>query len=257
AALRRARPDADPASFLRLIQDPVAGESALAQFVDEVTVKETFFLRDRWQLDSIEWRALCRTGKTIRVWCAACATGEEAYSLALLASEEFAPKEPPVRILATDISRAAIAAAEVGVYRGRAVRAVEPRLLERYFEPSGNRVAVAAALRRLVVFATHNLIRDPIPPRGEALFDVVICRNVFIYFDSKTTEELAGRLAQAVAPGGTLVLGAADAGVTSRLARLADPSEPSRSAPPAPRRDRLGETLRAADAGLRSEALGG
>src|SRR5581483_8222947 len=62
AALRRARPDADPASFLRLIQDPVAGESALAQFVDEVTVKETFFLRDRWQLDSIEWRALCRTG---------------------------------------------------------------------------------------------------------------------------------------------------------------------------------------------------
>jgi chemotaxis methyl-accepting protein methylase len=232
AALGRAHPGTDPASFLRLAADPVVGPRLLAELVDEVTIKETSFLRDRRQLESIDWPALHADVGTIRVWCAACATGEEAYSLAMLAAEAFAPRVPPVDILGTDISGAAIAAAERGVYRERAVRTIEPPLLERYFERKETGVTVGAALRGRVRFAVHNLVHDPIPPLGERAFDLIVCRNVLIYFDSETTDGLLTRLSQAVDPGGALLLGAADAlaGATRRLARLTE--IPAKASPP-------------------------
>jgi chemotaxis protein methyltransferase CheR len=235
AALGRAHPGTDPASFLRLATDPAEGPRVLADLVDEVTIKETSFLRDRRQLESIDWRALHAHVGTIRVWCAACATGEEAYSLAMLAAEAFAPDVPPVDILATDISSAAIAAAERGIYRERAVRAIEPLLLERYLARVGAGVTVGATLRGHVRFAVHNLVHDPIPPLGERPFDLIVCRNVLIYFDSETTDGLLTRLSQAVAPGGALLLGAADAlsGATRRLARLTEtPAKPPLPAMP-------------------------
>ncbi|HKP17425.1 MAG TPA: CheR family methyltransferase [Gaiellaceae bacterium] len=236
AALARAHPGTDPASFLRLTNESPDGQRLLARLVDEVTIKETSFLRDRRQLESIDWRALHERVGAIRVWCAACATGEEPYSLAMLAAEAFSPGAPPVDILATDISAAAIAAAERGVYRERAVRAVEPILFDRYFERAGNEVAVGTALRKGVRFGVHNLVRDPIPPVGERPFDLIVCRNVLIYFDSETTDRLVTQLSQAVATGGALLLGAADAlsGATRRLARLTDePAGQRRRAPEA------------------------
>ena len=81
----------------------------------------------------------------IRVWCAACATGEEAYSLALLACEAFAPADPPVRILATDISGAALEASRAGRYRERALRSVSPALRQRYFDQDGDALVVGDA----------------------------------------------------------------------------------------------------------------
>lgn len=100
AALRRALPDTGPERFLEIARDPLARQHALATLIDEVTIKETSFLRDRAQLDAIDWhglhdRARAAGRDTIRIWSAACATGEEPYSLALLASEAFGTTEPP------------------------------------------------------------------------------------------------------------------------------------------------------------------
>src|SRR5260370_39877707 len=131
AALRRAAPELDPGAFIRAVSDPVRGRDLVERLIDEVTVQETSFARDRGQLDSIPWHSLLRSAQAtgsavIRVWSAGCATGEEPYTLALLAAEAFAPVPPPVDVLGTDISSRAVAAAAAGRYRERAVRPLHP-----------------------------------------------------------------------------------------------------------------------------------
>jgi chemotaxis protein methyltransferase CheR len=227
SALARAAPNGDALSFLRAAEDPVWGRDAVARLVDQVTIKETSFFRDRRQLDAVAWRLLLERAHAagsgeIRVWSAACATGEEPYTLALLASEAFAPGEPPVRILGTDISTQALEGALAGCYRERAVRAVEPALRRRYFLEDDGRFVVGERIRRLVQFAPHNLAHDPIPPLGEGLFDLIICRNVLIYFDGETVERVIQGLERAMRPDGMLILGSADTlcGTIRRLEQI-------------------------------------
>jgi chemotaxis methyl-accepting protein methylase len=229
AALRRVGPSMDATRFLH-----AGGDAALLQrLVDEVTVKETFFFRARQEFDVIDWRrlherALAAGSAQVRVWVAATATGEEAYTLALLASEAFAPGRPPVSILATDISTRALDAARRGSYGHRALRMLDPRSRERYFVPEGDGIAVGDDLRRLIEFRHHNLVQYAAPPLGDERFDLIACRNVLIYFDGDTVERVIGTLEGALAPAGTLVLGAADrlCGSARRLARL-DDGEPA------------------------------
>ena len=215
SAVARVAPGGDPTTFMRSAGDPIEGPRAIAKLLDEVTIKETSFFRDRAQLDAIPWRPLLARAQAsgsqqIRVWCAACATGEEAYTLALLAYEAFAPAEPPVRILATDISNAALDATRAGRYRPRSLRTVAPGLLQRYFEPEGEQRLVGEKLRSVVQLAQHNLATGTMPPLGETAFDVILCRNVLIYFDGTTADHVIGGLRSALRPQGTLILGSAD-----------------------------------------------
>jgi tetratricopeptide (TPR) repeat protein len=131
--------------------------------------------------------------------------------LALLAQEAFGSTSPPIRILATDISGAALAAARAGRYRPRAVRELNDTLLERYFTPAGDGYEVDGSLRTAIEFRRHNLVHDPIPPLGAGPFELIVCRNVLIYFEARTVDTLVSSLEQALSPGGTLLLGAADA----------------------------------------------
>jgi chemotaxis protein methyltransferase CheR len=217
SALRRAAPGLEPAGFLSAASEPIRGRHLVDRLIDEVTVQETAFARDRFQLDAIPWHGLLASARAagaarIRVWSAGCATGEEPYTLALLATEAFAPAPPPVDVLGTDISRAALTAAAAGRYRERAVRAVGATARHRYLErqPDGDYL-VTGRLRGLVRFRHHNLARDPVPPPGEVAFDLVICRNVLIYFDAAASERIIRLLDGAVRPGGKLLLGATDA----------------------------------------------
>ncbi len=278
-ALARAADETDPAVFLRLAADPLRRSQALGRLIDEVTVGETFFLRDRTQLETIDWHgARERAGsRPIRVWSAACSTGEEPYSLAMLATEAFYPASAPVRILATDISQQALDAARLGVYRSRSIRELDPALRLRYLREDGPRSVVDHVLRGLVVFARHNLVGDPIPPLGEEAFDVIVCRNVFIYFEPETSERVLAGLERALRPGGQLILGAADALFRSTLQataaaaeqRAPRPARPKRPRPPERRaarklrvvpdavgvREYVAAALRAADAGRLDEGL--
>ena len=217
AALRRAAPGLEPEAFLDAASDPVRGPALVQRLVDEVTIQETTFVRDRGQLDSIAWRSLGDSARAagspaIRVWSAGCATGEEPYTLALLAAEAFQAMQPPVDVLGTDISGPALAAAADGRYRERAVRALDGRLRGRYFQslPDGSYL-VGEALRRRVRFRRHNLARDPVPPPGEAGFDLIVCRNILIYLDTPVVGRVIALLTEALRPDGILLLGAADA----------------------------------------------
>lgn len=237
AALARLRPPLDADAFLRSSAGG-ATHGLLERLIDEVTVNETFFFRQREELDAIDWRSLHETARkagseTIRVWVAACATGEEAYTLAMLASEAFGTTAPPVSILATDISTDALDRARLGRYRGRTIRTLEGRRRERYFGPDGDGLAVGEALRRIVEFRRHNLVKDPVPAPAGRRFDLIACRNVLIYFDVETVERAISTLEGSLARGGMLLLGAADrlCDSASRLARPAA-ARPTRSQPP-------------------------
>jgi chemotaxis protein methyltransferase CheR len=216
SALRRAAPGLGPDAFLREAADPVRGPAAVARLVDEVTTQETTFARDRRQFDAIDWPELLRQASAggdtgIRAWSAGCATGEEPYTLALLATEAFAPVTVPVDVLGTDISGAALAAARTGHYRPRAVQGLDSVLRQRYLtRDRDGSYRVGGRLRGMVRFRRHNLIRDPIPPAGEAPFDLIVCRNVLIYFEPPVARRLMSAFERAVRPGGMLILGAVD-----------------------------------------------
>ena len=217
AALRRAAPELEPGAFVRAAADPVGGRDLMQRLIDEVTVQETAFVRDRAQLDSIPWSDLLCSAQeagspVIRVWSAGCATGEEPYTLALLAAEALAVEHPPVDVLGTDISSRALAAGQAGRYRERAVRGLDDRLRRRYLrQQEDGTYLVGDDLRKLVRYRRHNLARDPLPPPGEAGFDVITCRNVLIYFEEPAAERVLERLDHSLRPGGKLLLGAADA----------------------------------------------
>jgi chemotaxis protein methyltransferase CheR len=244
AAIARAAPETDAAAFLRLATDPVWGRETVAKLVDEVTIKETSFFRDRRQLDAISWRLLLERARSagaseVRVWSVACATGQEPYTLAILAHEAFAPFEPPVRVLGTDIAASALEVALAGRFSERQLRGVDPHVRRRYFEEHGEGVVVTARIRTAVEFRPHNLARDPVPPLGEGSFDLILCRNVLIYFDGETVERVIESLEGALAPGGMLILGSADTlcGTARRLARIgAEPESRRERRPAEPRR---------------------
>jgi chemotaxis protein methyltransferase CheR len=217
AAVSRAAPGLDPGTVLAMMSDPAASGALLDRLIDEVTTRETTFSRDRGQLDTIRWHDLLRTARaagsrTIRVWSAGCASGEEPYTLALLADQAFGPMPAPVEVLGTDISGAAVAAATAGRYRERAIRALAQPERDRYLVRRADGSYLAGErLRRLVRFRGHNLVRDPIPPAGEAAFDLVVCRNVLIYFERPRATRVIELLGQSLRAGGRLLLGASDA----------------------------------------------
>ncbi|HZV75872.1 MAG TPA: CheR family methyltransferase [Conexibacter sp.] len=216
AALAKLDPPVDAAGALRAARNPTTGEAFVASLLEAVAVHETFFFRQREDLDAIDWPTLLANARAdgsegVRVWVAGCSTGEEAWTLAILASEALGAS-PPLALLATDLSAAALRRAERGRYGGRSVRQVEAPLRERHFGRDGAHLLVGEPLRRLAAFRRHNLVTDATPVER---FDLVLCRNVLIYFDPPTVERVVERLEGTLAPGGMLLLGAAD-----RLCRL-------------------------------------
>jgi chemotaxis protein methyltransferase CheR len=183
--------------------------------VDAMTTNESFFFRDRVPFDNFRKVILPqllqarKDVRRIRIWCAACSTGQEPYSLAMLLDEEAHRLTGwNVDILATDLSRSVIAAARGGVYTQFEVqRGLPISQLLRYFRQEGDRWRINEHLRSRVRFEEFNLLYD----YGElGLFDVIFCRNVLIYFDVPMKQKVLNRLARIIAPDGYLVLGTAE-----------------------------------------------
>lgn len=271
AALLRINPNL--AADELLIGSLTPHSPAIRQLVEELTVQETFFFRQDVSLRALDWRKIVerarqRGDERARVWVAACATGEEAYTLAILASEAFYPSRAPVEIVGTDISRTAIDRARIGVYGRRSLRSLDDPSRDRYFTRHGNGTAVCEGLRGMVSFEAHNLVDEQPPsasrPHG---FDVITCRNVLIYFDEPTVERVVALLERSLAPGGELHLGAADrlcvSAQTLRRLDAQGPGEPVPERPPRylrvvphrrPRSDMAGRRQRSRDA-ARSVAI--
>jgi chemotaxis methyl-accepting protein methylase len=169
------------------------------------SVPHTWFLRDREQLEDVV-EHLARQGPRTtpaNVWVAGCATGEEAYSVAMLAHGSGIP----LHILATDINKRALATASRGRYGAWSVRALSPAQREVLATPDGL-FQVPEFLRALVSFEAHNLAL--VPPRIAGGWDAIVCRNVLIYFTRRKAEETVRRLRASLAKHGRLLLGVSD-----------------------------------------------
>lgn len=178
-----------------------------------VVVGETFLFRDAqlWQLvESTLLPGLATLGGPVWMWSAGCSTGEEAYTLAMLAHRTYG--KDGYRVIGTDINPKAIAAARVGVYGQWSLRGVSPERRLSLCAGGAQAVRVPEDIKALVRFETHNLNDESnYPPAGMNSFELVVCRNVLIYMTTSARDEIVRRLAACVAPGGVLILGHGEA----------------------------------------------
>lgn len=169
----------------------------------------TEFFRDPPTWESLASEVLpalvdrARSGGTIRVWCAGCASGEEAYTMAIALAELGAPLER-VEILGTDLDPDSVQLAEAGTYDAARMENVDAARRARFFKTEAGSFRVNDDLHRAVEFRVHDLTRDP-PPPGP--FDVIVCRNVLIYFDDSLQAQVLAAFEACIAPSGILFLG--------------------------------------------------
>jgi chemotaxis methyl-accepting protein methylase len=209
----RARGCPDYAAYRQLLcRDP----AEYGPLLDALTINLTRFFRDATTFQAIQEKLLpellqCRASKRrLRVWSAGCAAGEEAYSLAIILRECLGTDLPRWRleILATDLDSKVLDKARQGLYDSFSFQGLAPHYqpwAERYFTPGPQR-QLAAEVRGMVTFQQHNLIQDPPPPD----LDLILCRNVLIYFDRPQQDRLYPAFHQALRADGCLVLGKAE-----------------------------------------------
>ena len=192
------------------------GELERQRLLDGVTVQETHFFRNTPQMEALRRRVLpellrraAGRDRPLTIWSAGCSTGEEPYTLAMLLLElsPMLASQAKARIVATDVSAEALRAARRATYTGRTLESAPPMVRDRWFEPrGGGALVVKEQVTRLVELQLHNLVTDP-PPFGPGEVDLIVCRNVTIYFNRATTGLLVGSFHDSLAEGGYLLLG--------------------------------------------------
>jgi chemotaxis protein methyltransferase CheR len=209
------------ADYLRRLRDDCAEIDAL---VGELTIGETYFFRQIEHFDllrTVILPDLLRTNREtreLRIWSAGCATGAEPYSVAILLAQDFAGvmDDWRVTILGTDINPDFLAQARAGRFSRWALRDVPENILSSYFLRDGNQWILHPAIRDAVSFRYHNLTEYPAHPSTDGLpFDLILCRNVMIYFSADRIRRLAQRFHELLRPGGWLLPGHAEYGLDS------------------------------------------
>jgi chemotaxis protein methyltransferase CheR len=202
----------DPAQYAeRLAGD----DAALDDLIGELTVGETYFFREPAHFQFIQQHILPDlrvrrgSGHKVRAWSAACATGEEAYSLAILFEQNGLEN---AHLAATDITRAALAKARQAIYGPWSLRGESPLAAVPFLTPVGKEYRLAEKIRQRVSFAHLNLALDAYPSFAAGLWgmDLILCRNVLIYFDGETVRRTAQRLHATLAEGGWLITASSD-----------------------------------------------
>ena len=212
-AMARTGLDDDVLGYRRLLE---TDDGALDDLLAELTVGETYFFREPSQFQFIRHTVLPeirqRRGRdhVLRAWSAGCASGEEAYSLAILLLEEGLAGQ--CRLLATDLSRATLVKARRGIYGAWSLRGEGALAARPYLHGHGNHYVVDEVVRRLVTFDQLNMALDfdPACATGVRGMDLILCRNVLIYFDHKTVRTVARRLYESLAEGGWLITASTD-----------------------------------------------
>ena len=184
------------------------------QLHHDLLISVTQFFRDRPVWDYLAARVIPQLiaqalpQGELRCWVTACATGEEAYSLAILLDEAIALSAKPLefKIFATDIDRIALNQANQGIYRKSAIAKIEPERLQRYFVSKDGSYQVVRQLREKILFAPHDLTRDA----GFTRMNFVSCRNILIYFQTQLQQKVLGNLHYSLVPQGILFLGEAE-----------------------------------------------
>ena len=215
AGMRRAMATlrlSDPDDLLRATETPGEVRDVV---LAELTVGESYFFRDAAQLDLLRSQILpdrmhsADAARPLRVWSAGCASGEEPYTIAIMLREAGWPHT--AQIVGTDVARPRLDAARRARYTRWALRGVAEERIDANFRRNGNYFELDRSVRESVEFRALNLVHDDYSSVAAGMsFDLVLCRNVMIYFDLPTVARLAARLLDSLAPDGWLVLGASD-----------------------------------------------
>ncbi|HVR85254.1 MAG TPA: protein-glutamate O-methyltransferase [Planctomycetota bacterium] len=200
----------DYEAYLDLLLADPSGEE-IVHLLDVISTNVTSFFREESHFQVLSeiasrWRAEKRT--RLRLWSAACSTGEEPYSMAMTLLEASEARPLDLKILATDLSTRALAWARAGTYSADKTAFVHRDFRTKYFDPDGRRASmlrVGSELRKTVTFARLNLAATPFPMSGP--FDAVFCRNVMIYFDAEVRRRLLAQIHTLLRPGGYLFVG--------------------------------------------------
>ena len=197
-----------------VLRNDISGEGELAWAIDNLTTNETYFLREKAQLmalieeiiPSLQARGGGAGAAPVSIWSAGCSSGEEPYSIVLLAQEAGLEPGRDLRVYASDISRQMLHKARRGVYREASFRQTDPFLREKYFSEKDGLFRISDEIKKHVSFAHLNLLDEA---RSALLgsLDVVLCRNVIIYFDVETKRRVVRTFHQKLKPGGFLLLG--------------------------------------------------
>ncbi|EXJ16902.1 Chemotaxis protein methyltransferase CheR [Imhoffiella purpurea] len=186
-----------------------------SRVIDAMTTNETSWFRDTYPFEilrQVVLPELAAKQKPIKVWSAACSSGQEPYSIAMVVAEwegTFPPKNTSVSILATDLSESVLSEARSGVYDGLSiVRGLSTERRQRFFETVENGHRIKSEIQRRVRFQKLNLM-DSYAMLGK--FDIVFCRNVLIYFSAETKRRIFDGIARQMDPGGYLFVGASEA----------------------------------------------
>jgi chemotaxis protein methyltransferase CheR len=185
----------------------MAEPKLLKEFLDRMTINVSEFWRNpnRWQLLKERFLGpMALKSQRLHVWSAACSTGEEPYTLAMLLDSLDALDRSSV--LATDIDELVLAKAKEGVYLERSMRDVPQEFTQRYFQKEGINYRVVDKLKRAVKFQKQNLLLDPFTDK----YDLIVCRNVMIYFTEEAKTGLYRKFAQALKPNGILFVGSTE-----------------------------------------------
>ncbi|HYM31057.1 MAG TPA: protein-glutamate O-methyltransferase [Candidatus Cybelea sp.] len=199
-------------------------EGLMRDITEAMTTNESFFFRDQKPFDVFRTETLPAllqsraAKKQIRIWSAACSTGQEPYTLAMILKDEAARLAGwRIEIMATDLSAEVLEKAKVGLYSQFEVqRGLPIQALMKHFIQANEMWQIEASLRAMVKFREFNLLDDP-GPLGQ--FDVIFCRNVLIYFDQETKRTVLERMSKIMPPDGVLYLGGAETvlGVSERF----------------------------------------
>lgn len=185
-----------------------ADKELFEEFVSYLTINVSEFYRnpEQWELMDKQFIPMLieKFGKNLKIWSAACSTGDEPYSLVMALSRHLPLNQ--IKIIATDIDKQILAQAKVGIYNEKSIASVPKDLRDKYFTKIGNSYQISDEIKSRVDFRQHNLIKDPYPDRC----DFIICRNVLIYFTEEAKDDVFRKFCKSLKTGGFLFIGSTE-----------------------------------------------
>lgn len=194
-------------SFQEFFQGIEKDREILYAFLDRMTINVSEFYRNRKRWDVLEEKIFPRLlsqNRNLKIWSAACSTGEEPYTIAMVLSNYLPLTE--INILATDLDENAIQKAKIGAYLDRSLQEIPEQMKRKYFSKDHNHYLIHDEIKRTVTFKKHNLLANPFDKN----FDLIVCRNVLIYFTEEAKNSLYKKFSASLKPGGVLFVGSTE-----------------------------------------------
>lgn len=194
--------------FLELSKEIRTNAVLVEEIKSYITINFTEFLRNERMWDDfykIAVPEISRNKRKVKIWSAACSSGEEPYTIAILMNEHYPHLD--VEIIATDIDTTILEKAKKGLYKKTDIKAFDPKTLQKYFkEVDSSHIQVKDEIKKKIRFEKHNLLEDPYPVQA----DIIVCRNVLIYFKEESKQDIYKRFTASLLPGGILFIGATE-----------------------------------------------